>query len=155
MSEENESKVEDRNEVKWRDRKHWLWFPWTFTKYEVRNGRLYIQQGFFKTDYDETLLYRIVDIKLTRTFFQKIFGTGTVALYTRVDSNKHILLENVKNPVEVKEYLSDMIESIRNEKKVVGKEFNGMMGIGHGSGDDFPDFDDNDYDEDDGDGDDN
>ncbi|MGN0165408.1 MAG: PH domain-containing protein, partial [Lachnospiraceae bacterium] len=74
-----------------------------------------------------TLLYRIVDIRLTRTLAQKIFGTGTVTLFTRVDVNKHIELQNIKNPVEVKEYLSDLIEGIRNDKKVVGREFSGMM----------------------------
>lgn len=142
MSEEFESRLEKKNEVKWRDRKHWMWFPWTFTKYEVRNGRLYIQTGLFKTNFDETLLYRIVDIRLTRTLLQKIFGTGTVSLFTRVDVNREIKLENVKNPVEVKEYISDLVESIRDEKKVVGKEFSGMMCGGHHDADIDNDFDD-------------
>lgn len=139
MSEETLNK----NEVKWRDRKHWMWFPWSFTKYEIRNGRLYVQKGFFKTHFDETLLYRIVDIRLTRTLPQKIFGTGTVSLFTRVDVNKEIQLQNVKNPVEVKEYISDLVESIRNEKKIVGKEFNGMMRVDHDhDDDDYPAMDD-------------
>ncbi len=118
----------EKREIKWRDRKHWMWFPWSFTKYEVRNGRLYLQKGLFKTSFDETLLYRIVDIKLTRTLAQKIFGTGTITLYTRVDVQKEIPLVNIKNPVQVKEYLSEMIEDVRNSKKVVGKEFYGVMG---------------------------
>lgn len=123
MSDESMSK----NTIKWRDRKHWLWFPWSFTKYEVRNERLYVQRGFFKTEFDETLLYRVMDLKLTRTLGQKICGTGTVTLYTRVDVNNQIELKNIKNPLEVKEFLSDMIENIRNEKKVVGREFSGVM----------------------------
>ena len=119
--------VVSKSEVKWRDRKHFMWFPWSFTKYEVRNGRLYVESGLLKTDFDETLLYRIVDIKLTRTLAQKIFGTGTITLYTRVDVSKNIELKNIKNPVEVKEYLSDLVEGVRNDKKVVGKEFSGVM----------------------------
>lgn len=128
-----------KNVIKWRDRKHWMWFPWSFTKYEVRNDRLYVQRGFFRTSYDETLLYRIVDIRLSRTLAQKIFGTGTVTLFTRVDVNRHIQLVNIKNSVDVKEYLSELIEEIRNRKKVVGKEFYGMMS---GSGHDHSDLDD-------------
>ena len=119
--------VSEKNVIKWRDRKHWAWFPWSFTKYEVRNDRLYVQSGLFKTSYDETLLYRIVDIRLSRTLWQKIFGTGTITLYTRVDVNNHIQLVNIKNSVDVKEYLSELIEEIRNRKKVVGKEFYGVM----------------------------
>lgn len=128
MSEE----IAGKNEVKWRDRKHWMWFPWSFTKYEVRNGRLYVERGLFKTEFDEVLLYRIMDISLSRTLAQKIFGTGTVTLYTKVDVNKQIQLQNIKNPVEVKEYLSDLIEGVRNDKKVVGKEFNSMVCDVHG-----------------------
>lgn len=129
------------NEIKWRDRKHFMWFPWSFTKYEIRNGRLYVQKGLLKTTFDEILLYRIVDIKLTRTLWQKIFGTGTVTLFTRVDVNNVLELHNIKNPIEVKEYLSDLVEGIRNDKKVVGKEFNGMMmGPGHGPMDDDNDI---------------
>ena len=130
MSEESISK----NTIKWRDRKHWLWLPWSFTKYEVRNERLYVQRGFFKTEFDETLLYRVMDLKLTRSLGQKICGTGTVTLYTRVDVNNQIELKNIKNPLEVKEFLSDMIENIRNEKKVVGREFSGVMCAEHGDG---------------------
>ncbi len=64
----------------WKDRKHFMWFPFSFTTYEVRNDRLYEQQGLFTTHYDEVLLYRVVDLCLTRSFSQKIFGTGTITL---------------------------------------------------------------------------
>ena len=30
----------------WEDRKHHLWFPISFTKYTVGNGRLYVNSGF-------------------------------------------------------------------------------------------------------------
>lgn len=133
--------AEEKNVIKWKDRKHWAWFPWSFTKYEVRNDRLYVQKGFFKTSYDETLLYRIVDIRLSRTLAQKIFGTGTVTLFTRVDVNHHIELVNIKHSRDVKEYLSDLIEEIRNRKKVVGKEFYGVMAGDHENHEDLDDID--------------
>ena len=116
----------------WKDRKHIMWFPFTFTKYEVKNDRLYIQKGLMSTSFDETLLYRITDIKLTRTLGQKIFGTGTIELCTTVDHDDHILLENIKNPVQVKDLLSETVEDARDKKKVIGKEFYG----GHGGGPD-------------------
>ena len=115
----------DPNEVKWKDRKHWLWFPWSFTKYEVRNGRLYVQSGFFTSKYDETLLYRVTDLQLTRSFGQKICGTGTIRVFTKVDTAREIELKNIKHPLRVKEYLSELIETIRDQKNVVGKEFYG------------------------------
>ena len=113
----------------WRDRKHFMWFPFSFTVYEVKNERLYIQRGLMSTSYDETLLYRITDVKLTRTLGQKIFGTGTIELCATVDHDGHILLENIKNPIHVKELLSEAVEEARDKKKVIGKEFYGGHGM--------------------------
>ena len=121
----------------WRDRKHFMWFPFSFTVYEVKNDRLYIQRGLFSTSYDETLLYRITDVKLTRTLAQKIFGTGTIELCTTVDHDGHILLENVKKPMDVKAQLSELVEEARDKKKVIGKEFYGS----HGGMNEFQDLD--------------
>lgn len=112
----------------WKDRKHFMWFPFSFTKYEVRDDRLFIQKGLLSTSFDETLLYRITDLKLTRSLGQKIFGTGTLELCTKVDHDKHISLVNIKKPLEVKKLLSDTVEEARDRKNVIGKEFYG----GHG-----------------------
>ena len=88
----------DPNEVKWKDR---------------------------TSKYDETLLYRVTDLQLTRSFGQKICGTGTIRVFTKVDTAREIELKNIKHPLRVKEYLSELIETIRDQKNVVGKEFYG------------------------------
>lgn len=109
----------------WKDRKHVMWFPFTFTKYCIKNDRLYSDRGFFNTISDELLLYRVVDVTLTRTFGQKIFGTGTVALAAKIDRDSIIYLENIKHPKEVKEMVSSLVETARDEKNVIGREFYG------------------------------
>ena len=119
-----------QEEILWKDRKHWMWFPFSFTRYSVTKEHLNQEIGFFKTIYEETLLYRIVDVRLVRTFGQKIFGTGTVQVFNRVDTEKMIELKNIKKPKMVKKLISQLVEQVRNEKKVVGKEFYGMMGGG-------------------------
>ena len=107
------------------ERKRTLFFglPFSFTKYWVKNGRLYIQKGFFNTNYDETLLYRIVDISLSRTLSQKIFGTGTIILTTRADADKKIHLINITKSEETKDLLSELLEEARSSKNISGKEF--------------------------------
>lgn len=110
-------------EIKWKDRKHWAWFPFSFTVYKLSSERLYIQTGFFNTHYDETLLYRIVDLCLERTLAQKLFGTGTIILYTKSDTQGAIRLENIKNPISVKDMFSNAIEDVRSKRGVVGREF--------------------------------
>lgn len=111
------------NNTVWKDRKHFMWFPISFTKYEIKNERLYQETGLFNTHYDELLLYRITDLCLKRSLAQKIFGTGTIVLSTKADSDKEVLLKNVKNPKEVKDLISHLVEEARDRKKVVGKEF--------------------------------
>lgn len=116
----------EQEEIIWKDRKHYAWFPFSFTKYSLKNDRVYTQTGFFNTHYDELLLYRITDICLTRTLGQKFFGTGTIILYTKIDTTGQVLLQNIKKPKEVKELLSKSIEAARAGNNVVGKEFYGM-----------------------------
>ena len=123
------------NNTVWKDRKHFMWFPISFTKYEIKNERLYPETGLFNTHYDELLLYRITDLCLKRSLAQKIFGTGTIVLSTKADSDKEVLLKNVKNPKEVKDLISHLVEEARDRKKVIGKEFF------DDSSDDLDDFD--------------
>lgn len=111
------------NKVIWQDRKHFMWFPFSFTKYQIKNERLYQETGLISTHYDELLLYRITDLCLQRNLTQKIFGTGTIILYTKADSSKEIHLKNIKNANEVKDLISSLVEEARDKKKIIGKEF--------------------------------
>lgn len=109
--------------IKWQDRKHFMWFPFSFTKYQLSNDRIYTQKGLLNTKYDEVLLYRIVDITLQRSLAQKIFGTGTIILTCRADTEFEVRLINIKQPISVKNMLSEDIEHSRGHRRVIGKEF--------------------------------
>ena len=116
---------EKKEKVQWSDRKHHLWFPISFTKYSVENGRLYMNKGFLSSREDECLLYRVLDISVTRTLAQRLFGTGTIELNTKDRSNPVILLENISHPIKVKRMLSDLIEEDRKAKGIDGKDMYG------------------------------
>lgn len=109
----------------WEDRKHFMWFPWSFTKYYIENERLMIEAGLLKTTLDETLLYRIVDVTMVQTLAGKIFGTGDLIVKTKVDSNPEIVLKNISEPKKVRSLLSELVEDSRQRKNVVGREFYG------------------------------
>ena len=109
----------------WEDRKHFMWFPWSFTKYYIENERLMIEAGLLKTTLDETLLYRIVDVTMVQTLTGKIFGTGDLIVKTKVDSNPQIVLKNISEPKKVRSLLSELVEDSRQRKNVVGREFYG------------------------------
>ena len=72
---------------------------------------------------DEVRLYRILDISLSRTLLQKIFGMGTIAISSADKTMGNFNLVNVKNPVQVKEQLSKLIEENRDKKRVTNREY--------------------------------
>ena len=68
-----------KDKLKWYDRKRvWCGLPWTFTKYGMSEDRLFVEKGFFNSQEQEVRLYRVLNVNLKRTFFQKLFGLGTV-----------------------------------------------------------------------------
>ena len=126
----------DQNSYLWKDKKHHLWFPISFTTYYIEDDRLMIKQGLLNTTLDETLLYRIVDLTFHQTFGGKIFGTGDIILKTKVDATPEIVLKNIKRPMEVRRFLSQAIEECRQSRNVVGKEFYGGPAHEHTDADD-------------------
>lgn len=86
----------ERNVI-WSDRKRTLFgLPLSFTKYTLTEDRLFVQTGFFTTVEDEVRLYRILDVKLTRTLGQKIFGVGTIQVCSADKSMADFEIVSVK-----------------------------------------------------------
>jgi len=115
--------------ILWEDRKRWLGLPLTFTKYIVDENRLYIKTGFFKTEVNEVLLYRILDINSSRTLGQKILGVGTVTLFCSDKTNPTTELKNIKHSDKVHKFLSNIIETRRNERGITGRELIGSGAV--------------------------
>lgn len=132
------------DKVLWEDTKRWLGMPLTFTKYKVDENRLYCKTGLLKTETNEVLLYRIMDIKGTQTLGQKLFGVGTVVLYCSDKTDGIIELKNIKKPEQVRRFLSEMVEQRRAESGIKGREMYGTAGKGgqdvDSNDDGIPDF---------------
>ncbi len=110
--------------IVWKDRKRTLFgLPWSFTKYSLSDDRLFISTGFLSTKEDEVRLYRIMDISLNRTLGQRIFGLGTIKCCSADKTLGDFEIKNIKKSKDVKELLSEMVESERNRKKVTSREF--------------------------------
>lgn len=111
--------------IRWKDRKRFLGIPCTFTKYHIDEDRLYIQTGFFKTEMNEILLYRILDVKSSQTFGQKLCGVGTVTLFSADQSNRTLELKNIKNPTKTHKLISGIVEEERINRGIAGREIAG------------------------------
>lgn len=118
--------MKSEDNIMWKDRKRVLGLPLSFTKYCIKNNRLYTENGFLSTKEDELLLYRILDFRLERSFFDKIFGVGTITLYTCDETDKELKLAKIKRPKEVRDMLSDVVEEAREKYKLKGREIYGV-----------------------------
>lgn len=116
------------SDLLWKDRKRILGLPISFTAYRVDKDRLTCTKGFFKTEVDELLLYRVLDIKSTRTLGQKLFGVGTITLYSADQTHSAFELTNIKKPEKVRVFLSKLIEHERTTKGLLGREIYGAAG---------------------------
>ncbi|MCR5516059.1 MAG: PH domain-containing protein [Lachnospira sp.] len=110
----------------WKERKRlWCGLPWTFTVYSGDDQRLFVESGFFNKNQDECRLYRILDISVTRSFGQRLFGLGTIKLCTSDKTLGDFEIKNIRHVMQVKEELSQSVEIMRDKKRVTSREFLG------------------------------
>ena len=114
--------------ILWKDRKRFMGMPLSFTRYEVDESRFTSRVGFFSTTTNETLLYRILDLKMTQTLWQKTFRVGTIILFTADKSHSTFTLKNIKHPEKLRRYLSNLVEQERDKRRITGRELFGVAG---------------------------
>ena len=87
------------------------------------------------------LLYRVRDLELKRSLFQRIFGVGTVCVHSSDKTTPHLDLLHLKPPTEVKEPLHRQVEEMKLSRRMRTTELLG----GQGQEDDGLDEDDGDF----------
>ena len=113
----------------WKDRKRYMGLPWSFTRYALSDDRLFLSVGFLNIKDEEVLLYRIRDIQTTRSLWQRIFGVGTVTVVSSDKTMPTLVLQNVKDPLDVKELLHNQVEEMKIQRRVrVGEIMTGCDG---------------------------
>lgn len=107
----------------WKDRKRTIFgLPWSFTRYMLTEEKLIIDTGLFSRREDEIRLYRIMDITLKRTFRDRLEGVGTIHCCSGDKSTPEFDIARIKNPREVKEMLSELIENERMKRRIGVRE---------------------------------
>lgn len=102
----------------WQDRKRYFGLPLSFTRYALSDDRLFISQGFLNIKDDEILLYRVRDIDTRRSLWQRIFGVGTITVLSSDKTMPTLVLENVKDPIFVKELIHKQVEEVKIQRRV-------------------------------------
>ena len=102
----------------WHDRKRILGMPISFTRYALSEDRLFLRRGFLNVRHDEIVLYRVRDLRVSVSLWQRIFGVGSVTVGSTDKSIPELTLKNIRQPNEVKELIHEHVEKMKIERRM-------------------------------------
>ena len=102
----------------WHDRKRILGMPLSFTRYALSEDRLFLKRGFLNVHQDEIVLYRVRDLRVSQTLWQRVFGVGTVTVISTDKSIPELTLKNIRQPNEVKELIHEYVEKMKIARRM-------------------------------------
>ena len=90
--------------------------PLSFTTYRIEEEKVNIRKGLLRTVEDDTLMYRIQDVKLLTGFWERIFRLGTVVCYSSDVTDPMLDLKHIRRAREIKDYI---LKTSENERRKV------------------------------------
>lgn len=130
-------------EYVWTDKKRTIFgLPISFTRYYLTQTKFITRIGFLSIDEDEIDLYKITDKKVKFPFWQRLFGCGSIIIYSRDTDTPSKEVHCVKNVRMVSELIDKHLTIMRDKYGIRGRD---MMGLSHdhcGEPDGYDDYDD-------------
>lgn len=93
--------------------------PLSFTTYRIEEEKVNIRKGLLRTVEDDTLMYRIQDVKLVTGFLERIFRLGTVVCYSSDVTDPMLELKHIRRAREIKDYILSTSESERRKVRTL------------------------------------
>ncbi len=100
-------------------RTKFLALPICFTTYAITDDKLTITSGFLNITVDDAYMYKVQDVKLTRSFMERIFKLGTVTCYTGDTTHPELRLLHIKNSSLIKDFLMSASEESRRKRRTL------------------------------------
>ncbi len=108
----------------WKDTKRHFGIPLSLTSYELTDSRLFCYTGSFTRKRSQILLYHIRDIDVSISLTQRLFGVGTIKLFSSDSTTPTMLLQNIKDPNAVAELLYKYSEADKQSHRIYHMELN-------------------------------
>lgn len=91
--------------------------PFSFTKYFVSEEKLTITTGFLNITEDDAYMYKIQDVRLTRSLSERIFKMGTITCYTGDTTHPELILFHIRHSNEIKDFIMASSEEARRKRR--------------------------------------
>lgn len=107
--------------VEFVEKKRWLFLglPFTFTRYVIKEDMITVDTGVFTKVENDCYMYKVQDVELVATFFERIAGLGTVICYTGDTTHPKLMLEHIKNAKTIKNYILEASENARMKRRTL------------------------------------
>ncbi len=100
-------------------RTKFLALPICFTTYTISDEKITITSGFLNITVDDAFMYKVQDVKLTRSFVERIFKLGTLTCYTGDTTHPELKLLHIKNSGIIKDFLMTASEEARRKRRTL------------------------------------
>lgn len=122
--------------MEFREKKRIAFFglPFTFTTYIVKEDLITVDAGFLNKSENDCYMYKVQDVTLTTTLFERLFGIGTVQCYTGDVTTPDLKLIHIKNAKAIKDFILEASEVARRKRRTLN-----TLDIGAGSREDLDD----------------
>ena len=97
-----------------RKRTKFLGLPLSYTKYTI-SEKVDDYIRILSITEDDAFMYKIQDVRLTRSFMERIFKLGTITCYTGDTTHPKLVLEHIKRSQVIKDFI--MRSSEEQEEK--------------------------------------
>lgn len=91
--------------------------PFSFTKYAIFDEKLTITTGFISITEDYAYMYKIQDVRLTRSLSERIFKLGTITCYTGDTTHPELMLLHIRHASEIKDFIMLSSEEARRKRR--------------------------------------
>jgi uncharacterized membrane protein YdbT with pleckstrin-like domain len=91
--------------------------PFSFTKYTITEEKITITAGFLSITEDDAYMYKIQDVRLTRSLSERMFKLGTITCYTGDTTHPELILLHIRHSGEIKDFIMTTSEEARRKRR--------------------------------------
>ena len=100
-------------------RTKFLGLPICFTTYTLSDEKITITSGYLNITVDDAYMYKVQDVQLTKSLFERIFKLGTITCFTGDKTHPELKLVHIRKSAEIKDYLIKASEESRRKRRTM------------------------------------